>query len=98
MCGACWAYSVISNIESMIAKKNKTKVTLSTQQMIDCAGNGNNGCYGGDTCSLLSWLTSNNVNIETENEYPTKYEENSTCSARDNQSEYYRVSDFSCTR
>lgn len=39
-------------------------------QMIDCAGNGNFGCEGGDICSLLTWLVNNKISILPENEYP----------------------------
>lgn len=38
--------------------------------MIDCAGNGNLGCMGGDICGLLDWLFKNNVTIQSEKEYP----------------------------
>ena len=38
--------------------------------MIDCANNGNTGCSGGDTCSLLEWLAKKNITIAYENEYP----------------------------
>lgn len=37
---------------------------------IDCAGNGNQGCDGGDTCSLIMWLADNKIKIEPEKGYP----------------------------
>lgn len=38
--------------------------------MIDCAGNGNFGCEGGDICSLLMWLVGGKVKIFPEVSYP----------------------------
>lgn len=97
-CGACWAYSVVSNIESALAINNQTKVTLSTQQMVDCAQNGNKGCGGGDTCLLLEWLKNDSIKIETESQYPMTEDKNSICSANDNLTEFYNIVDFSCDR
>lgn len=98
LCGACWAYSVITNIEAMLAISNGTKALLSTQQMIDCATYGNNGCGGGDICDLLEWLKTENVRIETESEYPALDERSDTCKADPNAAEYYQIADFSCSR
>lgn len=69
-CGACWAYSVISTIESNLAIHMDVDRTLSTQQMIDCAQNGNKGCTGGDTCLLLEWLRQGKIPIFDEETYP----------------------------
>lgn len=98
MCGACWAYSVITNIEAMLAKDNGTTVLLSTQQMIDCAENGNRGCIGGDTCELLDWLSAENVKIETELEYPALDAQRDSCKSDPNPTEYYQITGFSCSR
>ena len=38
--------------------------------MIDCAGNGNYGCEGGDICSLLTWLMGAKIKILPETTYP----------------------------
>lgn len=98
LCGACWAYSVVSNIESILAIKNGSRVLLSTQQMIDCAANGNNGCGGGDTCELLEWLKMEKVKIETEDEYPAMYERAASCKADPDPKVYYQIADYSCKR
>lgn len=45
-------------------------MTFCCLQLIDCAGNGNSGCEGGDTCSLLEWLVDKKINIELDNKYP----------------------------
>lgn len=75
-CGACWAFSTVETIESMVAMKTGSVEVLSVQEIIDCAGNGNLGCNGGDTCSLLDWLEYNNIAIEPEKAYPLNWKTN----------------------
>lgn len=58
-----------------LSSDNKPAEELSVQQMIDCAGNGNGGCVGGDTCLLLGWLNETGTGIVTEEEYPTDLRE-----------------------
>lgn len=72
LCGACWAHSVLETVESMISIKNNFSQIneLSVKQMIDCAGNYNFGCNGGDTCNLLEWLVDYNISIAFKDEYP----------------------------
>lgn len=98
LCGACWAYSIISNIESQLAIQNVTQASLSIQQMIDCAKDGNTGCSGGNACDLLEWLTANKVKIETESEYPMLEEGSGDCKADPNPKEFYQIVDFKCFR
>lgn len=77
-CGACWAYSSLATIESMAVIKNVTNGIphLSAQQLIDCGSsaspNALNGCDGGDTCAVLSWLKKKSVRIVSESEYPRR--------------------------
>ncbi|XP_023011930.1 cathepsin O isoform X2 [Leptinotarsa decemlineata] len=68
-CGACWAFSVIGVVESMIALKTGKLEKLSVQQMIDCSMY-NDGCDGGDICSLLKWIKTESVSIVEETHYP----------------------------
>lgn len=68
-CGACYAFTTIETIESMIAIRTGKLEKLSVQQMIDCSFV-NHGCNGGDSCILLEWIRSNNVSIIKEEEYP----------------------------
>lgn len=97
-CGACWAFCVIEDLESMVALKyNKTeKLELSVQEVIDCAGYGNEGCNGGDMCTLLFWMQDNKIKIATEEEYPLKLE-NGQCKAKKNQSGF-QVLKFVCNK
>lgn len=69
-CGACWAFSAIETVESMVALKTGKLKILSVQEFIDCAKNGNLGCDGGDTCNLLQWIVDNDVGIQEEEDYP----------------------------
>lgn len=69
-CGACWAFSAIETIEAAHWLRTGELRPLSTQQMIDCARNGNNGCRGGDICTLFEWLVDNDVAIRPADDYP----------------------------
>nr|XP_027198401.1 cathepsin O-like [Dermatophagoides pteronyssinus] len=70
-CGACWAYSIATTVESMLAiKTNKTLREFSTQQLVDCSEN--HGCNGGDICSTLEWMSNKNISLETLQDYPSK--------------------------
>jgi C1A family cysteine protease len=49
-CGSCWAFSAVEQVESDLMREHGTKISLSTQQLVDCTGSGGrrNGCNGGD--------------------------------------------------
>lgn len=74
-CGACYAYSVIANIESSYAIMHNltAPIKLSVQQMVDCARYLNFGCNGGDTCELLAWLKNKKIKILPQDFYPMRY-------------------------
>lgn len=71
-CGACWAFVVIENLESMVAIRGQQLEEFSVQELIDCAENGNEGCNGGDMCSLLHWMTKKQIKVVKEKDYPLK--------------------------
>nr|BAN20733.1 cysteine-type endopeptidase [Riptortus pedestris] len=94
-CGACWAFSTIGVIESMVAMKTGVLKTFSTQEIIDCARYGNMGCDGGDTCNLLQWLVDNDVGIQEEKEYPLLLK-TGTCKLKQPTKGVHVASNFSC--
>ncbi|KAF5880081.1 E3 ubiquitin-protein ligase, partial [Clarias magur] len=54
-CGGCWAFSVVSAIESVRVKDGGTFQSLSVQQVLDCAYK-SEGCMGGSPVVTLNWL------------------------------------------
>jgi len=69
-CGSCWAFSATGTLEAynVIFKKNPL-VSLSEQQLVDCAKPGNQGCNGGMPDRALTWLA-NNGGPCTQTDYP----------------------------
>lgn len=96
LCGACWAFSTVENMESMYAIKHGQLKQLSVQQLIDCARYNNDGCDGGDSCNLLHWLKDFNVTVYDENEYPMHWQ-NEPCKTLNN-SKGVQVDKFACQR
>ena len=69
-CGSCWAFSTIGAIEPRYAIKTGTLLSLSEQQLVDCAGGtyGNQGCNGGDMGTAIQY--SHDFGNELESDYP----------------------------
>lgn len=95
-CGACWAFCVVENAESMNAIKNKRLETLSVQEMIDCAGYNNDGCLGGDMCLLMQWIKDRNVPLIKEVEYPLSLK-NEACKLKKNDTGV-KIDKFECSK
>ncbi|XP_051012872.1 cathepsin O [Acomys russatus] len=70
-CGGCWAFSVVSAVESAYAIQGKPLGYLSVQQVIDCSFS-NYGCSGGYPFGALSWLNTTHLKLVAESEYPFK--------------------------
>merc|ERR1719226_224458 len=74
-CGSCWAFSTTGSIESRTAIANKQTgsdiVTLSEQQLVDCAGSyGNQGCNGGYMDRAFRYYLGTGKGAALESDYP----------------------------
>lgn len=69
-CGASWAFAAIGAVEAQHFRKTGKLVTLSEQNLVDCAAAGN--CDRGNKASALFYIMRNG-GVDTEESYP--YEE-----------------------
>jgi cathepsin F len=67
MCGSCWAFSAIGNIESVYAIKTGKNVDFSEQQLVDC-DKVDQGCNGGLMEDAFKYL--NTSGVMTNQDYP----------------------------
>ncbi|ENN81994.1 hypothetical protein HUJ04_006403 [Dendroctonus ponderosae] len=76
-CGSCWTFTTTGTIESRLALKTGSLVSLSEQQLLDC-NRVNAGCDGGVLPYALQYVES--AGLTTEDEYPYKAW-NGTCNS-----------------
>ena len=69
MCGSCWAFSAIGNIESQYALKTGNIAQFSEQQLVDC-DKVDQGCNGGLMEDAFKHLQT--TGVMTEESYPYK--------------------------
>ena len=82
-CGACWAFSVAGQIESIFLKSEGKSYDLSEQYILSCTAGSD--CSGGWPIDALSFSISNGLAIEQQ--YPYKedkgaYDSNRICFER----------------
>lgn len=69
-CGSCWTFSTTGALEAAYAQAFGKGISLSEQQLVDCAGAFNNfGCNGGLPSQAFEYIKYNG-GLETEDEYP----------------------------
>jgi len=71
-CGSCWTFSTTGVVEAHYAKATGSLVSLSEQQLVDCAGDFNNhGCQGGLPSQAMEYIRYSG-GLEKEVDYPYK--------------------------
>ncbi|KAI4335206.1 hypothetical protein L6164_013875 [Bauhinia variegata] len=69
-CGSCWTFSTTGSLEAAYAQAFGKNISLSEQQLVDCAGAFNNfGCHGGLPSQAFEYIKYNG-GLETEEAYP----------------------------
>merc|ERR1712085_84549 len=72
-CGSCWAFSTTGALEGALFIKNKKLVSLSEQELVDCAGSfGNQGCNGGLMDDGFKFLEADGDSTEADYAYTGK--------------------------
>ncbi|CDP03083.1 unnamed protein product [Coffea canephora] len=69
-CGSCWTFSTTGALEAAYAQAFGKGISLSEQQLVDCAGAFNNfGCNGGLPSQAFEYIKYNG-GLDTEEAYP----------------------------
>ncbi|CAN4109987.1 unnamed protein product [Withania somnifera] len=69
-CGSCWTFSTTGALEAAYAQAFGKGISLSEQQLVDCAGTFNNfGCNGGLPSQAFEYIKFNG-GLDTEEAYP----------------------------
>ncbi|XP_043705949.1 pro-cathepsin H-like isoform X2 [Telopea speciosissima] len=69
-CGSCWTFSTTGALEAAYTQAFGKSISLSEQQLVDCAGSFNNfGCRGGLPSQAFEYIKYNG-GLDTEEAYP----------------------------
>ncbi|KAJ4957744.1 hypothetical protein NE237_024855 [Protea cynaroides] len=69
-CGSCWTFSTTGALEAAYKQAFGKAISLSEQQLVDCAGAFNNfGCHGGLPSQAFEYIKYNG-GLDTEEAYP----------------------------
>jgi cathepsin H len=81
-CGSCWTFSSTGALEAHYKKATGQDVSLSEQQLVDCAFNyDNHGCSGGLPSHAFQYVLETG-GIDTEKTYPYKAADGDRCKFR----------------
>ena len=59
-CGSCWAFSAVAALEKYYYDKQKTRVDLSQQELVDCDSS-SSGCSGGRVDTAFTYVSKNGL-------------------------------------
>merc|ERR1739848_10593 len=71
-CGSCWTFSTTGAIEGAWKIATGQLVSLSEQQIVDCATSAGQGCNGGYPIRAMQWAEQNGLCGENEYRYTAR--------------------------
>ncbi|MFS7991225.1 putative cathepsin H [Helianthus anomalus] len=78
-CGSCWTFSTTGALEAAYAQAHGKSISLSEQQLVDCAGGYNNfGCKGGLPSQAYEYIIYNG-GLDSEEAYPYTGKDGGLC-------------------
>lgn len=68
-CGSCWTFSAVMAMEGAWKLAGNPLVSLSEEELVQCAKSAGNGCQGGEMTNAINWVVSHG-GINSEEAYP----------------------------